>query len=84
MVKKNSETNKRAIWGILAILAVIGMPIGFYYILMLGIANQPGDRQPYNPRENLRATAPEWTPDGSRIVFGHEGSIYVVNKTVPR
>ena len=79
MVKKNNETNKRAIWGILAILAVIGMPIGFYYILMLGIATQPGETRE-DPRGSLRADPPEWTPDGSQIVFGHEGSIYVVNQ----
>ena len=55
------------------------MPIGFYYVLMLVIATQPGETRE-DPRGRLRAAPPEWTPDGSQIVFGHEGSIYVVNQ----
>ena len=47
MVKKNDKTSKGTVWVILAMLAVIGIPIGLYYMLMLGIANQPGE-----PRED--------------------------------
>ena len=79
MVKKNNKTSKGTVWVILAMLAVIGIPIGLYYMLMLGIANQPGEPRE-DPRESLRAAAPEWTPDGSLIVFGHEGSVYVLNQ----
>ena len=51
-----------------------------YFLALLTIGYRMESSEPYDPRASLRAAAPEWTPDGSRIVFGHEGSVYVVNQ----
>ena len=67
-----------AVWFILA-LAVIVVPSALCNIFLSGIVSQPPEVRE-DPRGSLRAAAPEWTPDGSRIVFGHEGSVYVVNQ----
>ena len=73
-----AKTNKRAIWVVLAILAAVGFfPAVCYIYIPFAILNQPA-REREDPRDSLRAAAPEWTPDGSRIVFGHAGGIYAV------
>ena len=85
MVKKNDISGKMVVLGILAamLLAVICIPMGFRCAgWVFSLSNQPEVRE--DPRESLRADPPEWTPDGSQIVFGHEGGIYVLNKMVPR
>ena len=74
-----ARTNKRAIWVVLAILAAVGFfPAVCYIYIPLAISNQPHEERREDPRDSLRAAAPEWTPDGSQIVFGHEGGIYAV------
>ena len=85
MVKKNDVSGKMVVLGILAamLLAVICIPMGFRCAgWVFSLSNQPEVRE--DPRESLRtalrAAPPEWTPDGSQIVFGHGGSIYVVNQ----
>ena len=42
--------------------------------------NQLGDRWPYDPMKYILPSAPQWTPDGSQIIFAHEGDIYAVDQ----
>ncbi len=78
--KDGTRTNKRAIWVILAMLAAVGFfPAVCYIYIPLAISNQPPQERD-DPRLSIRASAPEWTPDGSRIVFGYLGDIYAVNQ----
>ena len=73
------KTNKAVVWVILAILAVVGIPPTVCYVVPSTISF-PSESPPYYPMEHVRASAPQWTPDGSRIIFAHQGSIYAVNQ----
>ena len=52
-----------------------------YFVVFFGVIGyRMESSEPYDPRESALASAPEWTPDDSRIVFGHWGGIYAVNQ----
>ena len=64
----------------LTVVACVFLVIMYFVVFfgMIGYRMEP--REPYYPMESLRAAAPAWTPDGSRIVFGHWGGVYAVNQ----
>ena len=75
---RKSKTIGWLVWSLLAILAigVLAIVIAPFW---LGFAamNQLGD---HVERGMVFGDAPEWTPDGSQIVFDHRGGIYAVNR----
>ena len=68
------------IGGAVAVGACVVLVI-MYFVVFFGVIGYRMElNEPYYPREALRAAAPEWTPDGSRIIFGHWGGIYAVSQ----
>ena len=76
-----AKSGKWIIWSILTVLVTVGflVPLGCWY-LAVSVSNQLGDRWPYDPMEYILHSAPQWTPDGSRIIFAYWGDIYAVNR----
>ena len=64
----------------LAVGACIILVVIYFVVFFGAIGYRMELDEPYYPMESLRAAAPAWTPDGSRIVFGHWGGIYAVNQ----
>ena len=76
-----SKILRRCLIGFALTMGACVFLVIMYFVVFFGIIGyRMESSEPYNPRESLRAAAPEWTPDGSRIVFGHEGGIYAVNQ----
>ena len=76
-----SKILRRCLIGFALILGACAFLVIMYFVVFFGMVGyRMESSEPYNPRESLRAAAPEWTPDGSRIVFGHWGGIYAVNQ----
>ena len=76
-----SKILRRCLIGFALILGACVFLVIMYFVVFFGIIGyRMESSEPYDPRESLRVAAPEWTPDGSRIVFGHEGGIYAVNQ----
>ena len=67
-------------WGILRtalIYVVVPTLVLFGLIAVLVNIWGRGYREPYEPRNAVFPTGPEWTADGTQLVFGHRDSIYV-------
>ena len=76
LVNGKKKSNKR-LWVIVAAIWVVAL-VAYFYIPVGYLCASSEVRE--DPRESLLAAAPEWTPDGSRIVFGHWGGIYAINQ----
>ena len=78
---RKSKLIKWIVWSLVAMLVVGALMTVIPFWIGFAAMNQLSDRDEiiFDYREVL-ASAPEWTPDGSRIVFGHEGGIYAVNR----
>ena len=74
-----AKSGKWIIWSILTVLVTVGflVPLGCWY-LAISAMNQLGHGMDERPPKVFYA--PEWTPDGSQIVFGHDSGIYTVNR----
>ena len=76
-----SKILRRCLIGFALTVGACVVLVIIYFVVFFGaIGYRMEPSEPYDPMASLRAAAPEWTPDGSRIVFGHEGGIYAVNR----
>ena len=75
-VNKKKKSNKR-LWVVVAAIWLVGLAI-YFSIPVAYMCSSPGARE--NPLKRVRPSAPQWTPDGSRIVFAHLGGIYAVDQ----
>ena len=77
----SSKILRRCLIGFALTMGACVFLVIMYFVVFFGMIGYRMEfSEPYYPRESLRASAPEWTPDGSRIVFGHWGGIYAVNQ----
>ena len=75
---------KRIRWKLVFLVALGAIGLFIMYVFLVlpwQIAGQLGE-QWAEPRVSYgRYTPPQWTPDGTRIVFSHRGHIYVVGSS---
>ena len=71
------ESNKR-LWITAAVIWLVAL-VAFFYI-PIGYICASSSTQNWEIDPISLASAPVWTPDGARIVFGHRGGIYAVNQ----
>lgn len=76
LVNKKKKSNKR-LWVIVAAIWLVGLAV-YFSIPIAYMCSSPGARE--DPLTRVHPSAPQWTPDGSRIVFAHWGSIYAVDQ----
>ena len=72
---------RRCLIGFALIMGACVVLVIMYFVVFFGIIGyRMESSEPYDPAKSVRAAAPEWTPDGSRIIFGHWGGIYAVSQ----